>query len=460
MKFSDFGFKKFINDGLEQKGFDKPTTIQAEVIPYFKKHQNVVAKAHTGTGKTYAFLLPILNNLNYSNHDDVQALIIAPTRELAKQIYSETQYFKQFNPDLTIGLYIGGEDTEKQKQGLENKQPMIAIGTPQKVKELYDENLLRVTTASWVVVDEFDMIFDLGFFDDLDYLMARIRKDSVKSLFSATMNPQLIPFVKKYINNPVFIDQVENNTEKENIKNIMIDAKNRDDKLVLQTLVKQINPYIAIVFVNNKDEVSEVVNWLREVGIQNIGEMHGDLQPRTRASMLKKIKNNEFKYIVATDIAARGIDIEGVSHVISIDLPKDLSYYIHRAGRTGRGKLTGESYVIFNAKNQEKIQFLKQKGINFEMMRLIDGKIVPEKTKVAKKKKPGQISAEEQLVLSKYKDNKGKNVKPGYKKKRKYEMEKIKKQKRRQHIKENIEKIKKNKYRKRAQEVFGKDIED
>jgi ATP-dependent RNA helicase CshB len=146
MKFSDFGFKKFINDGLEKKEFLTPTPVQKETIPLIKKHKNVVVKAHTGTGKTYAFLLPILNNLNYEENQ-IQALIVVPTRELGQQIYDEVRFFKEFNKQITVGLFIGGDDTEKSREKLKQKQPMIAIGTPAKVKELYEENLLRVTTA-------------------------------------------------------------------------------------------------------------------------------------------------------------------------------------------------------------------------------------------------------------------------------------------------------------------------
>jgi ATP-dependent RNA helicase CshB len=185
--------------------------------------------------------------------------------------------------------------------------------------------------------------------------------------------------------------------------------------------------------------------------LKKIGELHGGLSPRTRNAMLKKIKNNEFNYLVATDIAARGLDIEGLSHVISIDLPKDLKYYIHRSGRTGRKNFSGISYVLYNVKNREKIEALQKDGIEFEIVKLVGDKLVPV-NKSTVKKNP-LVSVEEKKVLNKYKNQK---VKPGYKKKRKHELDEIKKKRRRQHIKENIEKIKKEKYKKRRKEVFGK----
>jgi ATP-dependent RNA helicase CshB len=185
--------------------------------------------------------------------------------------------------------------------------------------------------------------------------------------------------------------------------------------------------------------------------ISNVGELHGGLQPRTRATMLKKIKNNEFNYIVATDVAARGIDIEGLSDVISIDLPKDLAYYVHRSGRTGRKDFNGSSYVLYNVKNQDKINILKDKGVEFEIVKLVGNELVPVAS--PKKKKPAFVSDQEKQILNKYAHKK---VKPGYKKKRKQELDKVKQERRRQHIKENIAKIKKEKYKRRRKEIFEK----
>jgi len=348
-------------------------------------------------------------------------------------------------------LFIGGDDTEKTREKISQKQPMIAIGTPSKLKELYQENLLRVTNAKWIVVEEFKMIYDLSFFEDLDFMMGKARKDAVKALFSATFNEALRPFLKKYIPNGVFVDHVLKEQTNKNIQHVIIDTKNKDNKVVLEALIKSINPYISLIFVNSKEEVPKVVSWLKEFGLKNIGEIHGGLQPRTRNAMLKKIKNNEFNYIVATDVAARGIDIEGLSDVISIDLPKDLSYYVHRSGRTGRQKFSGTSYVLYNIKNKDKISILEKNGINFEVVKLINNELVP--VQKQKPKKATIMGAEEKQVLNRYKNQK---VKPGYKKKRKQELDQIKKKRRRKHIKENIEKIKKEKYKKRQKEVFGK----
>ncbi|WBX36144.1 DEAD/DEAH box helicase [Mycoplasma capricolum] len=452
MKFTDFGFKKYINDTLDQIEFIAATSIQQKVIPLLKKHQNVIALAHTGTGKTHSFLLPILNNLKLEeNNNYVQAVIISPTRELSLQIYQNTKLFLKNNPLINCNLFIGGEDISKNIEQLEKKQPHIVIGTPTRLKELYDLNKLRLTTTSYFIIDECDMIFDLGFIEDVDYLISKINQDVTIGIFSATISQQLSVFCKKYIKNAHFIDDSQNKISTSNVKHILIDTKNKELEQSLIQIINSINPFLCIIFVNQKDEISKIVEILHKNNIKQVAELHGNLQPRLRLSMLKKIQNNEFKYLVATDVASRGVDIKGVSHIISINLPSDLTYYIHRSGRTGRNNSTGYSYIIYNLKNKTQIEELIKKGIEFETKKLIDNQLVDIKTNYKKIKVFKELDAESKQVINKYKNKK---VKPNYKKKRKQELDKIKQKIRRKHIKENIEKIKKAKYQKRRSELF------
>ncbi|QVK05581.1 DEAD/DEAH box helicase [Mycoplasma mycoides] len=452
MKFTDFGFKKYINDTLDQIEFIAPTSIQQKVIPLLKKHQNVIALAHTGTGKTHSFLLPILNNLKLEeNNNYVQAVIISPTRELSLQIYQNTKLFLKNNPLINCNLFIGGEDISKNIEQLEKKQPHIVIGTPTRLKELYDLNKLRLTTTSYFIIDECDMIFDLGFIEDVDYLISKINQDVTIGIFSATISQQLSVFCKKYIKNAHFIDDSQNKISTSNVKHILIDTKNKELEQSLIQIINSINPFLCIIFVNQKDEISKIVEILHKNNIKQVAELHGNLQPRLRLSMLKKIQNNEFKFLVATDVASRGVDIKGVSHIISINLPSDLTYYIHRSGRTGRNNSTGYSYIIYNLKNKTQIEELIKKGIEFETKKLIDNQLVDIKTNYKKVKVFKELDAESKQVINKYKNKK---VKPNYKKKRKQELDKIKQKIRRKHIKENIEKIKKAKYQKRRAELF------
>ncbi|AHI52802.1 DEAD/DEAH box helicase [Spiroplasma culicicola] len=452
MKFSDFGFKKFLNDALDKIGFSKPTGIQQKVIPLLKKHKSVIAQSHTGTGKTHAFLLPILNNLDYSSNK-VQCLIITPTRELARQIYANIKELLAFNPEATSAIYVGGDDVEKHQDGLKNKQPMIVVGTPTRLRGLYDTNYLQLTTTNYVVIDECDMIFDLGFIDDVDFMISKINKQANISLFSATINNAIKPFLTKYLSGSVFIENMADKPSNKNIEHILVWTKNRQNKELINLIIRKINPYVAMIFVNRKDQIKEIIGWLNEAGIKNVGELHGDLDPRQRTNMQKRIQNMEFKWIVASDVAARGIDIDGVSHIISIDLPRELDYYIHRSGRTGRNNYTGQSYVLFNSTNQHQIDELKSMGIEFSNKKLANNDLVDINPKVKKKiiDPNNPVAVEEQKIISKYKKQ---PVKPGYKKKRKAEIDKLKKDVRRKHIKESIAKIKKEKYKKRREELF------
>ncbi|AKX34010.1 ATP-dependent RNA helicase CshB [Spiroplasma litorale] len=451
MSFEKFGFKKFINDAIVEIGFKEPTGIQNKVIPLLKKYSSVIAQSHTGTGKTHAFLLPVINNIK-QQEKKVQCLIITPTRELARQIFNNTKELLKFNNDINVSMFVGGEDFEKHTNSLLDKQPQIVIGTPSRLKKLYEENYLKLTTSNYVIIDECDMIFDLGFIDEVDFLLSKINKECNISLFSATLNNELKPFLKKYLKNAHYINNLENLSTNKNIEHILIWTRNKDNKEVIRILTEKINPYVCIIFVNKKEEIKSIVNWFKEFKIDNFTELHGDLDPRQRVIIQKRIKNMDFKWIIASDVAARGIDIDGVSHIISVNLPNDLNYYIHRSGRTGRNKYEGISYVLHNSDNQDKINKLKTKNISFTNMKLVNGELI--KIEQKQKKQPKENSAlatETSKIINKYKSKK---IKPGYKKKRKLEIETFKKQLKRKHIKESIEKIKKAKYIKRREDLF------
>lgn len=449
MSFTNFGFKEYINQTLKNIDFKEPTSIQTKVIPLLKKHQNVVALAHTGTGKTHAFLLPILNNLDLNNTQNVQAVIIAPTRELAAQIAENLKPFSQKVPAITVGLFIGGTDFQRDLENLNKNQPMIVVGTPTKLKELYTANALKLTTANYVVVDECDMIFDLDFIEDVDFLLNKMHEKTTIAFFSATINQQLQQYLKKYLRHSHFIDDSQAKPTTKNIQHFLIDTKNKELNQTLTKILKSINPYLCLIFVNQKKEIASVLEILKQAKIHQVGELHADLPPRTRATMIKKIKHHDFRYVVVTDLAARGVNIDHVSDVISLNLPQDLNYYIHRSGRTGRKNAQGKSYVLMNAENQSEIQKLKTKGIEFKVMKFVGDNLVLIPNKKSKSQKSND--AETQAIINKYKNTK---VKPGYKKKRQAELEALQKKRRRQHIKESIEKIKKDKYRKRRKDIF------
>jgi ATP-dependent RNA helicase CshB len=458
MKFQDFGFKKFINDALVKIKFEKPTPIQEKVIPILKKYGSVIGLAHTGTGKTHSFLLPLINNLDPEKIKKTQVVIITPTRELARQIFDNAKDILAEQENFNAALYVGGEDINRHIDGLKNRQPNLIVGTPTRIRELYERNALQITTAENFVIDECDMIFDLGFIDDIDFILSKCSKETRISVFSATINNSLRPFLKKYLKGANFVDVSNEKPSSKNVQHVLVWTKNRENKQVLENIVKNINPFLAIIFVNKKEQVPMITGWLGEFGIRNIGELHGDLDARTRTNMQKRIANKEFTWLIATDVAARGIDIDGVSHVISVDLPNDLDYYIHRSGRTGRNNYNGDSYVLFNSQNQFQVDKLKSIGIKFKNMRLQNGELIEivEKKRVRKQEGPTKTELEIKKVNGQFKNKK---VKPGYKKKRKAAIDKIKKDIRREHIKESIRKIKKENYKNRREKYFDDEKE-
>ncbi|WP_339022389.1 DEAD/DEAH box helicase [Spiroplasma endosymbiont of Crioceris asparagi] len=456
MNFIDFGFKKFIYDALENIKFQKPTDIQKQVIPLLMKRRSIVAQSQTGTGKTHAFLLPLINNSDFDNLSTIQLTIITPTRELARQIYANIKEIIKYKEDIKAGVFVGGDDYQKQVELLKNVQPTIIVGTPTRLKKLYEDKILQITNTNNFVIDECDMIFDLGFIEDVDFILSKSKQTANISLFSATIPNALKPFLKKYLKNTIFIDIKEKNPTSKNVKHILLWTRNKDNEKVFKFLLKKINPYVCMVFVNKKEQVSDVVRWIKDSGIQKVGELHSNLDARQRIIMQKRIQAMEFKWIVATDIAARGIDIDGVSHVISIDLPVNIEYYIHRSGRTGRKDYKGESYVFFNYENEKLINKLKLINIDFENKKIVNDDIVDANKQKTKKVyiEDSELSIKSKKIIESFQ---GKKVKPGYKKKRKLQIEKVKKDIRRKHIKENIAKIKKEKYKQRRQRLFDDD---
>lgn len=450
MDFQNFGFKKYINEALKELNFKHPTAIQEATIPLLKRHQNVIALAQTGTGKTHAFLLPLLNNLDAEANNVVQLVIVTPTRELGQQIFEATRFLLTSQPQFKAQLFVGGNDYQKEINNLAKNQPTVVIGTPTRLKELYLDNALKLTTAKALVVDEVDMIFDYGFLEDLDFLLNKMNPNLQLGFFSATIPQDLSQFLKKYAKNAIFINKTAKKNNNENISHYLIETKEQALSTTFNQLLATIEPFLALIFVNNKNQIEEVVQILHNFGISDVGELHGNLSPRSRDAMLKRIKNNEFRYLVATDIAARGLDFPGASHVISVNLPKDWHYYIHRSGRTGRNGTSGESYVLKTHENQKQIEQLKSKGLEFELLKFNQGSWQTPKTRT-KKNLGKNLDPESKKVLNHYANKK---VKPGYKRKRKNELETIKKTRRRQHIKESIQKIKKEKYKQRRTTIF------
>lgn len=415
MKFSDYSFKPYILKGIEALNFTEPTAIQKMIIPKILQGQDIIGKSATGTGKTHAFLLPLLHRLD-DDKKEVQAVIISPTRELAFQIYANCTHFTQFNPSIDIRLYVGGTNRDSEVKRLEKSQPQIVIGTIGKLKDLaIDQNLLKIHTTKCVVIDEADMVFESSEMETVDQIFARFSEQVQMLTFSATIPKDLIHFLNSYLNRCEVCDITERKISKNSIEHIFIPTKNKNKDDVLLSLLRMINPYLVLIFANTKSKVDEIALFLSENQIP-IVKLTGDLESRERKQVLKRIKMGEVQYIVASDIASRGIDIVGVSHIINYEVPSDIEFYIHRSGRTARHEFEGTCYSLYDFDDSEYIEKLESKGLRCIYKSLSDDGLVNVKelnARIKRLKKPTKF--EEELH---YKIPVPKKVKPGYKKKR------------------------------------------
>lgn len=427
--FLDYNFPDYINQTLDDLKFVRPTPIQQKIIPLIRKKQNVVGVSNTGSGKSHAFILPILEGINTSLNKP-QVIIMSPTRELAMQLTQNLMEFTKHNKKLKISLQIGG------KNFAENKaiDAQVVVGTPGRLIDAINKrHVLGLDEIRYVVIDEADMIFDSNFINEADQVMANINEDVCFSIFSATITEDMYPFLKKYFDGVKVVDLGKGTNKK--VNHTLVQVKNEDKFTSLVELLQVIDPYLCLIFASKKSDVVEIAQKLNSLQIKCI-QLHGDLPSRERAKTLKRINNLEFKYVVASDIAARGIDIEGVSHVVSYDLPKELEYYLHRSGRTGRYQYTGESYLLYQKDDEKEIKKLEAKGIDFAYTEIKDKQLIPLglRTRESKSKKDDNY---DKNLVNKVTKKKAK-VKPGYKKKRKQELEKIKKKERQQVIKLRI----------------------
>ena len=423
--FTDFQFKPFIMDAIQKLGFKEPTPIQKEMIPLILQGKSAIGQAHTGTGKTHAFLLPIVQRIDVEN-TEVQAVITSPTRELATQIF---EHLKQLieGTEISAKLLIGGTDKQRTIEKLKN-QPQIVVGTPGRIHDLVKENVLLVHKASILVVDEADLAFDMGFIEEIDGFAARMPEDLEMYVFSATIPVKLQPFLKKYMESPVHIQMNDRKPVAEGIEFFLVPIRSKSRTTRLLEVCEAINPFLCVIFCNTRKTAEEVADFLAENGIRT-GQIHGDLTPRERKKMMKQIRDLEYQYIVATDLAARGIDIQGVSHVINYEIPEDLEFFIHRVGRTARAGLQGTAITLYGPDNENDLARIEKMGIPFQQKDVKNGEWIELKERHARKKRVKQENELDQLAKALVR--KPKKVKPGYKKAMKMKMEQIKKRERR-----------------------------
>lgn len=424
-KFTDYQFKPFLREAIGRLGFEQPTPIQKEMIPLILKGANAIGQAHTGTGKSHSFLIPILQRLDETK-DELQAVITAPTRELAMQLYEELNKMIE-NTTIRSSILIGGTDKQRSIDKLKSN-PHIVVGTPGRIRDLAENGALAIHTASILVIDEADLAFDMGFIEDIDQFASKMPTNLEMYVFSATIPEKLKPFLSKYMDSPVHVQIGTKKPLTEGMQYSLVPVRSMDRKKKLMHVLSAINPYLAIVFTNTKQNADEIANYLANHGIK-AGRIHGDLSPRERTRMMKQIRDLEYQYIVATDLAARGIDIPGVSHVINYELPDDLEFFIHRVGRTARAGLEGIAITMYEPSEDDKIVQIEKMGIPFIHEDVKNGEWIEVKERNARKKRVKEVDELERKAVSYVR--KPDKVKPGYKKKMTKEIEKFKKRERR-----------------------------
>ena len=415
MKFTEFKFKDYIQEALRDLNFVEATPVQEKLIPVVLSGRDLVGESKTGSGKTHTFLLPIFQMLD-EEADSVQAVITAPSRELAAQIYQAARQLARFSEkEIRVANYVGGTDKARQIGKLESSQPHIVIGTPGRIYDLVESGDLAIHKAKTFVVDEADMTLDMGFLATVDKIAGRLPKDLQFLVFSATIPQKLQPFLKKYLSNPV-IEQIKTKTViADTIENWLLSTKGRDKNAQIYQISQLLQPYLAMIFVNTKTRADELHSYLTAQGLK-VAKIHGDIAPRERKRIMNQVKNLDFEYIVATDLAARGIDIEGVSHVINDAIPQDLSFFVHRVGRTGRNGLPGTAITLYQPSDDSDIRELEKMGSKFTPKMIKDDEFQDtyDRDRRANREKSREKLDTEMLGLVK---KKKKKIKPGYKKK-------------------------------------------
>ncbi|CRH92203.1 DEAD-box ATP-dependent RNA helicase CshB [Chlamydia trachomatis] len=418
MKFTEFKLKNYIQDALTDIHFVTATEVQEKLIPVVLSGRDLVGESKTGSGKTHTFLIPIFQKLD-EEQDYVQAVITAPSRELATQIYQAAKQIAEHSEtEIRVVNYVGGTDKNCQIDKLQTSQPHIVIGTPGRIYDLVKSGDLAIHKASTFVVDEADMTLDMGFLETVDKIASSLPKQLQFMVFSATIPQKLQPFLKKYLSNPV-MEKIKTQTViADTIENWLVSTKGRDKNVQILQMTKIMQPYLAIIFVNTKERADDLHHYLLSNGLK-VAKIHGDVPPRERKRIMNQVKNLDYEYIVATDLAARGIDIEGVSHVINDAIPQDLSFFVHRVGRTGRNGLSGIAITLYQPSDDADIRELEKMNIKFQPKEIKDGEFQDtyDRDRRVNREKSNEKLDLEMIGLVK---KKKKKIKPGYKKKIKW----------------------------------------
>jgi ATP-dependent RNA helicase DeaD len=395
--FNETGLSQEILDAVKDLGFEDPTPIQAKAIPHvLTSSQDLLAFAQTGTGKTGAFGLPVIQLTDVANKSP-QTLILCPTRELCLQITGDLKDFSKYVKGLSVVAVYGGASIDQQIRALKNGA-QIVIGTPGRVKDLIKRKRLNLSNVNRVVLDEADEMLSMGFKDDLDAILSKTMEDHQTLLFSATMSKVMEKITKEYLVDPVKLAAAKTNRAAENVKHFYYQVQARDKYELLKRLA-DMNPDIyGIVFCRTRRETREIANKLMHDGY-NADAIHGDLSQAQRDEVMGRFRKKHLQILVATDVAARGLDVDDLTHVINYNLPDDDEVYVHRSGRTGRAGKSGISIAIIHTRERRKLNDIERKsGIKFRQQEAPGGKEVCQKQLFALIDKIKDVEVEESQI--------------------------------------------------------------
>ncbi|SEF68230.1 ATP-dependent RNA helicase DeaD [Caloramator fervidus] len=357
LSFKELNLSKEILKAIEDLGFEEATPIQSKAIPTALQGKDIIGQAQTGTGKTVAFGIPAIQIID-TNVNKIQSIILCPTRELAIQVSEELKKLSKYIKQLNILPIYGGQSIERQIKALKNGAHII-IGTPGRIIDHINRGTLKLDDVRMFILDEADEMLNMGFIEDIEYILQKTPKDKQTLLFSATMPGPILDLAKKYLKNPEYIKVVHKELTVPTIEQYYFEVKEKDKIEVLSRLLDIYNPNLALVFCNTKKRVDEVVTSLQARGY-NAGALHGDMKQPQRDKVMLKFRTGQIDILVATDVAARGIDVENVDVVFNFDVPQDEEYYVHRIGRTGRAGRYGRAFTFVSGKEIYKLRDIQK----------------------------------------------------------------------------------------------------
>ena len=358
MTFEELGVNEPLRRAIEELGFENPMPVQEKVIPHLLNEEgDVVALAQTGTGKTAAFGLPVLQRIDTSRNVP-QALILSPTRELCLQIASDLADFSKYIPDLKVLPVYGGSSIESQIRSL-RQGVQIIVATPGRLIDLINRGVVKLDDVHTVILDEADEMLNMGFLESIDAILAHVPQERKMLMFSATMPPEIGKIAQKYMHDPQEFVIGTRNEGAANVRHIYYMVNARDKYLALKRIADNSPNIYAIVFCRTRRETQEVADNLIHDGY-NADALHGDLSQQQRDIVMKKFRDRVISLLVATDVAARGLDVDDLTHVINYGLPEDTAVYTHRSGRTGRAGKSGISIAIIHSREKGRLRDIER----------------------------------------------------------------------------------------------------